>query len=137
VFTRQLTATAIAAVAIALLAACGSSPTDPVASARELDGAPAWVHQPTARDCGQAEVSHRGELPQAAKRCLNRAVGEGQTGTLAFIRKTTEGGSGVSFVLVDGTAVKMASILADDSYGGEGGWNEQSCTTVAALPDCR
>ena len=135
--TRQMTATATAAVAIALLAACAGSPTDPVASARELDGAPAWVHQPTARNCGQAEVSSRGELPQAAKRCLDRAVGVGQTGTLAFIRKTTEGGAGVSFVLVDGTAVKVASILTDESYGGEGGWNEQSCSTVAALPDCR
>lgn len=43
-------------------------------------------------------ISRRGELPQAAKRCLDRAVSEGQTGALAFIRKTTEGGLGVSFV---------------------------------------
>jgi hypothetical protein len=137
VFSRRMTAAAIAAVVVTLLAACGSSPADPVASARELDGAPAWVHQPTGRDCGQAEVSRRGELPPAAKRCLDRAVSEGQTGTLAFIRKTTEGEPGVSFVLAEGTAVKVASVLADDPYGGEGGWNELSCTTVAALPDCR
>lgn len=135
---RQVIAAAIAVVALALLTACGGSPADPVAAARKLDAAPAWVRQPAGTDCGQVELDHRGELPKAAVRCLDRVSANGQRGTIAFIRWTTEGDPGVSFVLVDGSTVTVASILAFDSYGGGGdGWSEQTCTDVAALPDCR
>lgn len=132
-----MVATVIAAMVIPFLAACGSSRADPVTSARQLDGAPAWVHQPVGTDCGEAEVSRDGNLPQASKRCLTQLTDEEQTGTLAFIRWTTEGDPGVSFVLVDGSTVRVASILEHDSYGGGSGWHEQSCETIASLPDCR
>ncbi|MFZ6993913.1 hypothetical protein ACO0E1_18660 [Curtobacterium sp. RRHDQ66] len=136
--SRQVIAAAIAVVALPLLTACGGSPADPVASAREMAVAPAWVRQPAGTDCGQVEVSHLGELPKEARRCLDRVAANGQRGTLAFIRWTTEGDPGVSFILVDGSTVKVASILAFDSNGGDdNGWSEQTCTDVAALPDCR
>lgn len=70
-------------------------------------------------------------------RCLDEVAEEGQRGTLAFISRTTEGDPGLSFVLVDGSTVKLASTLAFDSYGGESGWREQACTDIAALPACR
>jgi len=84
------------------------------------------------------EISHLGELPKAARLCLDRAADDGQRGTLAFIRWTTEGDSSVSFVLVDGSTVQVASILAFDSYGGDDDdWSDQTCANAAALPDCR
>lgn len=132
---RQIIGAGLALVFVALLAACSGTPADPVEAARKLDGAPSWVHVPTGKDCGQVEVHGNGELPGEALRCLDQLARHGRTATLAWIQRTTEGDPVPFFAQVNGTAVKVASTSAYDSYG-QSGWTVSSCAELLALPAC-
>ena len=136
VIKRQIVAAALTLVVVPLLAACSGTPADPVASARQFDGVPRWVRSPTGTDCGQVDLGSDGTLPEEALRCLDHISREGRTGTLAWTERTTEGDPVPFFAQVDGTAVKVASNSAYDSYA-QGGWTESTCAELAALPTCR
>ena len=132
---RRIVAVALTLVVVPLLAACSGAPADPVASARELDGAPSWVRVPTGTDCGQVDLDGDGDLPRGALRCLDDVARAGRTGTLAWVRRTTEGDPVPFFAQVKGTTVTVASTSTYDSYG-QGGWTVSRCSEPAELPDC-
>ncbi|ROQ38737.1 hypothetical protein EDF46_2378 [Frondihabitans sp. PhB188] len=118
-----------------ILSACSREPADPVASARQLSGAPAWVRTPTGIDCGEAELDSRRTLPEKNLECLADARRAGDAAFLTWIARTTEGDPIPTFARATRSGVDVASTTAYDSFG-PGGWSESTCANVAALPSC-
>jgi hypothetical protein len=133
---RTVVSAVVLLAVLPLIAACSGPPSDPIAAARRLDGAPGWVRMPTGIDCGQGSLDGRGGAPTETLRCLERAAHDGRRANAAWVLWTTEGDPTPTFVRIDHKTVEVASTAAYDSYGG-GGWSSATCADARALPDCR
>lgn len=121
----------------ALLSGCQSSPIgrapagDPIEAAQALSDAPAPVRSSDAkRKCGAFVLAQGQTLPSEAVKCLQAAVSNRDAAELAWSVPTTEGDPIVSFAFVAPTSgeVTVYSTNAFDSYGGDTGWTQRSCS---------
>lgn len=122
----------------ALLSGCvqsypiGRAPAgDPIDAAKALSDAPAPVRTGDAKKaCGAFVLAQGQTLPSDAVDCLEAAVSNRDAAELAWSVPTTEGDPIVSFAFVTPSsgAVTVYSTNAFDSYGGDPGWTQRSCS---------
>lgn len=133
----------------ALLSGCvqsspiGRAPAgDPIDAARALSDAPAPVRTSDAKEsCGAFVLPQGASLPSGAVECLKAAVSTRDAAVLAWSVPTSEGDPIVSFAFVapGSGEVTVYSTNAFDSYGGDRGWTQSSCSDPAiatSLPGC-
>jgi len=128
---------ALMAVA-ALLSGCvqsypaGRAPAgDPIDAAQALSDAPGPVRSSDAeKTCGAFVLTQGQTLPADAVDCLTAAVANRDSAQLAWSVPTSEGDPIVSFAFVTPRSgeVTVYSTNAIDSYGGDAGWTQRSCS---------
>jgi len=124
-------AVALALALPLLLSACTPArPDDPIAAARQLNGATAAIKNGNAQDsCGEFRLGQGEQVPDSALDCLADAAGV-TPAELAWSFPTTEGDPIVSFAFVGPTfrGVQVITTTAYDAYGGGGTtWSGVSC----------
>ncbi len=137
---RVLTSVVVVGILGPALASCSvhpdpnrTVPDDPISAARDLPGAPTWVAEPPAGDCGTTAVDESDVLSAEGRACLSTQSSENANGTIAWVLTTTEGDPIPHFARVRGTVIEIVSTSEFDAYGAAG-WYRYECVSIDDLP---
>lgn len=137
---RALTSVVAIGILGSALASCSvhpdpnrTVPDDPISAARDLPGAPAWVAEPPAGDCGTTTVDESNVLSAVALECLAALRAENEEGTVAWVLTTTEGDPIPHYARVHDAGIEIVSTSEFDAFG-SAGWYGHECATIEDLP---